>query len=267
MSYTDTTTLSTMDTTHMSAIALNNIGVTLLQRNCYRESMTVFNHSLTLMRLIIEKKEIDSESNSFLHSASMMLARDSSTNNVRKQKKGNNCDLQLNVICTNVNNGASELIEAAHETPSSSNLFAIRMDNVDNETYSYDSQQSQIESAIVLYNMGTVCRCYAYEASTLSKCPRKIQDMYSKGMKFYSAAYDILSNIMCDEIDLFETQCQGLLIMMILQNLIYISSQYNDIVQARDYYRKLGDIRCELASLDICTLNYEFSKVVCAGAA
>lgn len=304
-------TMSTLSSnnTPMIAIALNNVGVTLLQRRCYREAMAVFNDSFSLMQLLLENDpnnnkstntvlnnnedySLDSIANEFLQSASTMLVKSSSSSSTATSKKDID-NFKLNVLCTNRYNNNSNILlkDAAHVSPTSFTGYALRIDNDNNvesiaDLCDNNKNSIQLESAIVLFNMGTACRCYAYEVSNFTSSVKtstsssssnksmlkKINDIYEKGLKLSSASYDIIIKLMNNETNIYDAKYQGLLIMMILQNLIHITSQCNNNIElSREYYRRLGDIRFELLSLEedeSQSLSYqEISENKSAGAA
>lgn len=258
------------------AVALNNLGVTLLHRGFYRDALICFQDAIMLMTLLDEgnynidiSNHLDQsrDLDNFLHTAFLKLA-----NSTRKQKKKmNGSDFVIEMITYTTNDDS--MISIANETMSSYSGYAIRIDESD---VINDEIDQEIIKCLMLFNAGTLYRCYATNVHRpiSSKARQKHAYLCEEGLKACNLANSIISPSVSFPLDEDldgschrATQLRFSIAMLVLQNLMYLSSQNSDNIQAREYYQKLGDIKCCLISVDSYNTNEVYDNLSAAQAA
>jgi hypothetical protein len=294
-----------------AAIALNNIGVSLLERKSYIDALDTFQMSLKifdsiqlpqLASNITSETEISSNNvlsvSDIVTNANIKLAR-SSIVGQGSNDTGDLCYDEMELEVISVVGSAfidnTSLLDTAIECPNGSMVVAIRLDNdidIDSApmTAGLFHLHSRLESAIVMYNIGTLYRLYSEDTvflkQRLSTCRKnqtrrnrnthsdikQIQkNLYQKGYKVLQQAKNITlrsidTNNTNDSLDYYNSNSgndnsvaptsttmtlqQGSLLVLLLQNLMFISSDLGYERTSRVYYSQYCDIRCVICQSD-----------------
>lgn len=222
-----------------AAAALNETGVSLLVRGSNQEAMKTFTDALSLMRAASSQhracsgvSQIPSESDIYgrLHKAAARLFLPKA--DLQQPEQGARVQVII-LFCDVLCPDAVQVI--VHElSPCSMSGVAIRIDASDEFEANVD-----LETAIILFNLATACRC---EASSL-KSKRKARRFIEKAVQCSQAVNDILSRpstIAIDEIELGRMQ---LLTMLNLQSLIGLCAQTQQSQERFKHYEALCCLR------------------------
>lgn len=264
---------------YKAAIALNNMGVTLLNRRRYNDALISFQNGFTLMNssfksnmsrkfssLSCDNKCVNETSNNddlnlsnhneMLHQASFNLAQ-SSTVKTSKISPDDHFDLLLHPIILTADKTSNSIMDLLNLKPSTNNCYALRIDDVSvcdfDETVPVSDYMMEI--GIILNNIGTAYRCYASETKSSSssssskkksKSHTKFIKLITSGLSFCNASRRILATMADIESTEDEIKRQGLLSLLILNNLMNLSADMRDIDNARQHYIDHGDLRSML---------------------
>lgn len=272
---------STLFHEYKAAIALNNIGVTLLGRCRYTDALVSFQSGFILMNSSI-KDNISNRSTSFacfnhddngmneistnqsrflpqemLHQASRKLAQSATVKTSRSHDESSGLMHPIILTADKTSNSILDVLNLKHSTNS---CYAIRID--DDGVCEFDETvpvtDYMMEIAIILNNIGTVYRCYAsnLKASSLlsstlrkpsvKKSNKKFKKLVNSGLSFCTAARRILATMADVESTEDEIKRQGLLSLLIFDNLMNLSNSIRDIVNSQQYYIEYGDLRSML---------------------
>lgn len=221
---------------YRAVVALNNTAVTLLERRCFRDSMASFKDALDLMGSLRpdssnqRRPSADEQSVQFLQNASRRVARRSTR--IVESSSATPSGFYLTAISHD--NSAEAVTAALHEIPSDCTgfVFVIEFDESD--------VNLSIYSSIILHNFSVACRMQSREI----KNTRKKRQLVERAFMFAQVANGILmqesSDILEDDLQLKRTLVVS---MLILQELIQLSSQRGDMDTSRKYYCELGHLR------------------------
>lgn len=209
--------------TYKGIIALNNIGVTLLERACYRQAMTVFKSAIHLMKNIFGDEHIQEHQSDLrdterhLQLAHKVLASSllhGSTSYPQKIAGFEICFGDMNFTA---------MKSLLQQNAKSSVGVPLRIGDMCVQEI-YLGQDTDLETAILMYNMGLSYQFAADEATD----PSSICDMLSGCRRLFQFAASILlarSEVCCGGIDLL---CVLFASSLVLANLSYINEAPSD---------------------------------------
>jgi hypothetical protein len=277
------TSTSCSNYSFQAAIAMNNIGVSLLQRRAFVDALDTLQKSSKLFQSIMEKKisttndscpamsqcrskdqnkpspECTSEkvcANTMLTEAYVKLAK--STNGSLTQLDVPTCTMEVRVISIlDRLTIETSLLDAAKSSPNRLILTAIRLEqdtDLGTGTSVEIDPSTRLEPAIVLYNIGTLCRLLAEtmklaaSESNISKngtC--KYHKITQKGFKVCEKTRETLVHLMSsDDPNSVLTLQQSSLLLLTLKNLMYLSSDLGKTSDSRAFYCLYCDIRTSI---------------------
>jgi hypothetical protein len=260
-----------------ATIALNNIGVTLLQRRYYNDALIVFDDALGIMKSIMEREfpnlltmmphacleQIKScPGPTFVNRSLLFASKSLSITGVCKRTRiDEDCALRI-VTADKYSESIEELIR---ECPNTSFGYLVRIDEVDDayEEIGLDFYEMLMEISILLGNIGTLFRCVLREQSSKQslsrKCPTLLR-IAQDGHMWCQDAYSILLYL-STRADVIRDDCLQrrvcCLKVYILQNLMVLTTDVQDSDQSKQYYNLLSDIQCEIKNNDF---NYNNTK-------
>jgi hypothetical protein len=238
---------------HKAAVALNNMGVTMLQRQCFREAMDTFKNSFELLKVCLNA-ELRCESvlttmNSFLHKASGHMIHA-----FEAERSLQNNDFQLCILSYDQHRDFHTLNEAAntHESETTGYAIIISQDESEQNIQAQSYITSiQTQCAIVLNNMATASISFGYTSkSCIGKKSHKRMMLYKRGLELGTTSYEIISRQLNGERDYATSRYQSALTMLVLSNLMRISLQLNDIQLSRELYVKFCNVRDDAAYIE-----------------
>ena len=216
---------------YRAVVALNNMGVTLLERRCHRDAMATFKDALDLMadiRPVSQKlKRLSAiERNELLQKATRCTVRSAP---VSESTSPTSFDLTV----LSQDNSPEAVSVALHTVPSGSSGFALLIE------FDECTINLSIDTAILLHNCSVACRMQ----SLATKKKTKASQLLERAYKLTQVSNNILSqesDILVDELELERASIVSLLV---LQDLMQLSSQRGDKDTARKYYCELGLLR------------------------
>jgi hypothetical protein len=234
-----------VDNNYRAVVALNNIGVTLLQRRCDSDAIRTFKDALDLMSCIrddIRRPMIEEKRCIFVEKAYKRIARSTKVKGGDSTVTTARCpEFVLSVLSQHENN-ASAILSAI---PNIHCGFAHRLEldesNLDHVT----------DTAMILHNFSVAIRMKS--KSTEKKCCRRMVE------RSYMVA-QVAGNILFHQFEALE-RCQIeknenylQVTLTVVQDLVLLCSIQKEIVEARKYYGKLGLISSMLTEIQDFTL-------------
>jgi hypothetical protein len=181
---------SSLQRTFTAAIALNNTGVSLLERGSYPEAKEAFKNAISVMQEISASREKQDEASrnrpfsssaldAKLHKAYYNLANCAAVKDDSKMK-----------FCVFTEEESAAVIGAAVQDEDmfydSSTTFLIR---IEKSTLDCENAGVDLESSIILHNYGKVYKCLATTATT-SACARELCE---GAFKLFQLSYALLA--------------------------------------------------------------------------
>jgi hypothetical protein len=192
---------------YTAAIALNNMGVSLLERRCYRQAMEAFSDAMTVMR---EISMLHKEPSNMVYKRPSL--RPSYTNDAKLQKAIYNLahcqrdvdpdhksDSHIN-FCVLTERGCTAVIGSALQDESifkSSTTFLIRVELERKSIHDCLDRDRAFESAIILHNLGNAYKCLASVATSASTAKKNLES----SLKIFELSYSVLQNEWSPELD------------------------------------------------------------------
>ena len=141
---------SVTQTTIQVALALNNVGVSLLERGCHSQGLAVLKDGIDAMKEIIKSSRDELNLiTSQLSSRNLQLAIDRTLHLPPKTIPCASIDVQ---VVSYQASGITGILSTLNASPSFSRYYLIRMDVPLECSSCFDLETPDIESAILLYN-------------------------------------------------------------------------------------------------------------------
>ena len=166
-----------------AAIALNNIGVSLLERGCYQSATKTLQDALSVLRFGFKKEDGTEEAAVALklHKAMQRL----SNRQFHTTSQGRQQPIWIRTISSSdLSHAASMVFDGGF---ANGEAYTIRIDDVDMDTMSNDSPDA--ECAMILHNFALSYLCMSRVVTSL-RCKR----LRDGALKLCSAAQTILNN-------------------------------------------------------------------------
>jgi tetratricopeptide (TPR) repeat protein len=232
---------------HRAAIALNNMGVSLLEQRAYRQGMETLKDAIFVMKLVFRPQS----RNSGLGAASDSTSSTDMKIHRAVQRMANPKPVPSAVIIDVVSHGVasshcSPLGSILHESSSSSCTVAIRIEATDLDCP--EDRDPDLESAMMLYNFGLAHLCMA----KLAKSPMKLQE---GALKLFNMAYSIISNknglsrLSEGEMRL-KSETRLLLAVTVLSNVVRVLTEMGKHAEANNSYQRLIRLGTAINELD-----------------
>lgn len=206
---------------HRAAVALNNMGVTLLQRCCFRDAMKNFKDGLHLIKGSADEREREE---SLRRSARCVASSTSSS--ARAPAK-----FELTVL-THDDSSMGALTAALHEFQSSGSGMVLRLDWHDDEE---DEAEAEVYyTATMFHNYSVACRMQTLDCKSRSVA----QKLLVLATKSAVVAHASLDNA--------DSQRNLTLLMLNLQQLMQLASADGDKEKACKYYCEMAFLRTRL---------------------
>ena len=208
-----------------AAVALNNMGVTLLERGCCRDAMKNFRDGLSLMM----NEGVDPhDSKESLRRSSQRIVASSSDSSAKTT-----VNFELTALSHDDTSTTCAMTVAIHEFQSSSVGFVMRLDWNEDEQDMADA--GAYYKATLLYNYAVACRMHAV---TCSKSSSKAQKLQTLATKAALSAHATLTNVVSER--------SLTLLMLDVQQLMQLATAEGDKDKACKYYCELAFIRTQL---------------------
>jgi hypothetical protein len=217
------------------AIALNNMGVSLLEQRAYRQGMETLKDAIFVMKRVFRPQSSNSslgETSDSTNSTDIKIHR-------AVQRMANLQPVPFAMITDVISHGAgslpSPLGSILRESSSSSFTIPIRIEATD--IACPEDRDPDLESAIVLYNFGIAHLCMA----KLAKSPMKLRE---GALKLFNMAYSIISNknalagLSESEMRRF-SETRLLLAIAVLNNVVRVFTEMGKHTEANNSYQRL----------------------------
>ena len=217
---------------YRAVVALNNMAVTLLERRCFRDALASFKNALDLMGSLRpessnQRRPSAEKQNVFLQKASKSVARSTRTVEASAARSG------FSLTTISHDDSAEVVTVALHEIPSDFSGFVFMIE------FDESNVNLSIDSSIILHNFSVACRMQSWEFKNTKKKRQLVERAYMFAQ--------VANSILMQESDILEDELQmkrALVVsMLILQELIQLSSQQGDMDTSRKYYCELGHVR------------------------
>jgi hypothetical protein len=179
---------------HRAAIALNNMGVSLLERRAYRQGMETLKDAVFVMKRVLRPPSISSQGlcktpNDSMSNAEAKVHRASKR---MASPRPLSSAISIDVVsqCATFSHRSNLSGSSLHGgSPSSSLSSPLRIEATD--LISLEDRDSDLESSIMLYNFGLAHLCMA----KLVKTPMKLQKV---ALQLFNMAYSLFAP-RCDQ--------------------------------------------------------------------
>jgi hypothetical protein len=237
---------------YKAAISLSNIGINMMQYQCFPEATATLRDALELMREAAGPSTIDplvheARVHHLLREAagrlSSVLAEDGRKSTTTKQDHSPLVTVSLLVLSDDL---ASDFVQTALKAPSElrSEAVVIRIDDDEKEADSVT--RFQLDSATILFNYATAARCLG--ATTTNAC-YDLSMVARAAHKSYLKAYGILCKAQTSKD--YSTSTTGdwqvvrihLLAMLAVQNLASSALELRLPEKTQEYCRLLGGLQ------------------------
>jgi hypothetical protein len=219
-----------------AAIALNNMGVSLLDQRAYRQGMETLKDAIFVMKRVFRPQS----RNSSLDATSDSTSSTDIKIHRAVQRMANPQPISFTMITDVLSHDvasphSSPLGSILRESSSSSFTIPIRIEATDIDCP--EDRDPDLESALMLYNFGLAHLCMA----KLAKSPMKLRE---GALKLFNMAYSIISNknslsgLSESEIRRF-SETRLLLAIAVLNNVVRLLTQMGKHTEANNSYQRL----------------------------
>jgi hypothetical protein len=205
---------------HRAAIALNNMGVSLLERRAYREGMKTLKDAIFIMKRVLRPLPISSQE----FSKTPNSTTDADAKVERASKRMANLHPILSAVSIDVVSRCATFSHRSvlsgsvlHGSSSSPPRYPLRIEATDFVPLGEEDRNSDLESSIMLYNFGLAHLCMA----KLAKTPIKLQE---GALTLFNMAYSVLAPL-CDQEGHGTREDMVLLAAIALDNIVALLTQ------------------------------------------
>jgi len=221
---------------HRAAIALNNMGVSLLERRAYRQGMETLKDAIFVMKRVIHPQ---SKTPDFATNTPSTNSTEAKVNRANKRMANPqpvpsafSCDVISHEAISSHHQPMDSVLRKGAASPST---FPIRIEagNIDCP----EDRNPDLESAIMLHNFGVAHLCM----SKLAKSPLKFQE---GALALFNMAYSIISNrntiAQLSDSDMRSvSETRLLLAVVVLNNVVRVLRATGNHSEADESYQKL----------------------------
>jgi hypothetical protein len=225
---------------YRGAIALNNMGVSLLEQRAYRQGLDTLKDSIVLMKRVFHQQSTPLPSTMPMYSTSNVDAKVEQANKRMANPQAAPSVLSIGVVSYDGPSFYHSTIDSVLKVGSASPFafVPIRIETADFDTQ--EDQDHEMESAILLYNLGIAHLC----VSKLANSPDKPQEL---ALSLFNLSYTIITNMNCksrlddDEEHMQQIHENGMysLAVIVLNNLVQVLTDMGKHSEANEPYRIL----------------------------
>jgi hypothetical protein len=197
---------------HRAAIALNNMGVSLLERRAYRQGMETFKDAVFVMKRVLRPASISQGFGKTPNSTSNAEAKVHRASKRMATPQPIPSDGSIDAISHGATFSHRSKLHRGSSYPLSSPLRIEATDLVSRE-----DRDSDLQSSIMLYNFGLAHLCMA----TLAKTPITFRE---GALKLFNMAYSVFA-IFCDQVGHGIREDMVLLAAATLDNIVALLTQ------------------------------------------
>lgn len=239
------TFLNSTEQFYMGAVALNNSGVSLLERNCYRQAMDVFNDAVAVMRVIASPQE--PQVGVHRRSASCDIDLDAKLANATYQithavpacsKPGQ--------FCTFTEEESAAVIGAALQQDGTAllnpeaTIYLVRIEMRGRSIRDCDMSNVDLESSIILANFANSYKCLASVATSVETAMQYVAGAY----RLFELSHSLIQSQRENE------EYYVPMSIHITGNLIGFAAMLGMDAEAEHFYDELLDLQECLAEID-----------------
>jgi hypothetical protein len=216
-----------------AAMALNNIGVSLLERGMFRDAMATFKDAVkihTEAMMAASSKTLCTTEHCLKMASKRMLKV--STKGTKQQRS-----FPIRLVACSMSDLPNIARIALEEGPTASQAFAVRVEDFDLENG--PSLESDLKSAILLLNLAASLLCWGQAA----KCPVKQYKLIKSAMKIFAASHAVLIARQTHCMDTDSSNTLLFIEALVLCNLVQLSSTLSDRTTSTALYDKFVQLR------------------------
>jgi tetratricopeptide (TPR) repeat protein len=232
-------------TVYTAAMALNNMGVSLVERGRHSEAIDALKEATVLLRQLAQD-EIRLSS-----SANIYKTLGNAYYNIYRCQTDIQSSIVSQGLCVITEEEIAAVIrKSLSETTDTSIIFLIRMELAPRSTPNGSNHVADMESSIILYNTSNAFLCMGAAADTTAraiKCARR-------AFKLYQLSYAILENMTGYTCPTISNESVAALIpfsILVLQMLVSVASMLGMTSDAEYYDCKKTNLRTVFAERDV----------------
>jgi len=239
-----------------ATMELNNMGVSLLYRGCLRQAIETFTDALAVAQLFCRTKHnIFMNYNDRLASPTLFTQYDSvdvrkilekAFDRLSQPKPSTLCGIELEVISDDDNLASIHSRCLIEETDSSLNVrkenFVIQMDHLNVNILSEEEDDMANQCSIICYNYGVAYLCL----SALPASSPYVNQLYMGALKMFQLAWSTLTAcyyLKKEKLQSYQTNRALITGLLVLRNLILLSSTLGMAKERDEYLQCLGDLK------------------------
>jgi tetratricopeptide (TPR) repeat protein len=215
------------------AIALNNMGVSLLERRAYQQSIETLKDAVLILKRVFEPDRQDSPTSSA--SSTCEAYMDEALNRAFQRLSSLQVEMDASHIEVLSHDGGLSSIPAVCPLSGPSLAFPVTIENLEGE----EKRNVDLESAILLHNFATAHFCLSRVSNTRAAAKR----LRNGALSLASLGHKILSSMMkgYSAVDQLTLQDEPVFLVEVaaLQNLTQVLTELGRISEAQESYRRL----------------------------
>ncbi|GKZ01537.1 hypothetical protein MPSEU_001104300 [Mayamaea pseudoterrestris] len=234
---------STASMDMQAALALNNVGVSLLERGCYRQGMEVLQDGISVLKELFgssenkndhaNKTDIGTKLQKASDKMMMMMPHAAIAFNVATSP----ATPSIHTISYQVN-GFVEILSCVGVSPSSSKCYLVRMDSPLEHAGFGVSNVPDMESAVLLYNLGMAQLLLSRVVSTCN-----VSIMLENAHRILHLASCIVARRSSTCADTLEETCMLQMGLLILHGIFQVLVECNMDHEAKTVYERYLQVR------------------------
>jgi len=173
------------DRAHTTAIALNNVGVSLLRRQCYQPAKHAFHSALQAIQEVSSSVLKDGD---YIPSPRFEAALQSSYSYLSRSAVADNA--KIRVITEEESANVISALVQEQNFLNCSTSFLIRIEFEGTSIQDCRNRDMVIESSIIMYNYGMIYKCLATTEATMEMTLQRL----AKASELFGLAFAVLQN-------------------------------------------------------------------------
>jgi len=234
---------------YRGAVALNNVGVTLIERRCYRQAIETLKDAIFVMRGVFNTATEKNSASGFASTSGTEARLQRATERLVNPHPVSSSSL-INVIShdgTRIQ--PSMLSSLLKEGKAPSHSVTIRIESADVDSpYARDPD---LESAVMLFNFGIAHLC----SSKLSKSEVASKKLNQAALKLFNMAYAIISNktsLSCMSDQDAERSCEVRLVIaaIVLKQVVEVLKDMGNHSEANQSMQRLIRLQSAISEME-----------------
>jgi len=219
------------DEAYTTALALNNVGVSLLRRQCYQPAKHAFHSALQAIREVSSSVLQDGQ---YISSPHFEAVLQSSYTHLSQSAVAD--DAKIRVITEEESaNVISSFVQEPNFLDSSTN-FLIRIECEGKSIQDCRNRDMVMESSIIMYNYGMLYKCIASTEATTEITLQRVK----KASELFRLAFGVLQNPCQDYYGVLEMLAFSILVLCCLADCAFLLGLETE---EKEYHLKMIELR------------------------